>query len=273
MDVSWLWGHARTDFYHCKKTIELPLKKPHASAHPTDLLDLCKRATPDCHLNPLLFNGHMQTAWTVLKSQRCPIHYKRHIFTSDHRSYPGSFAVDFVTQTPTKPEDEVSNLPPRTTFFSDSEFEALASDDDTPVLIALHGLSGGSYELYLRHVLAPLVGEEEIQRSGRPWQALVVNSRGCARSELTSGYMFNAKSTWDIEQVVKWARKTWPNRPLFGVGFSLGGNILTNVRMLRINHTRDAQELRLISHRAVCRRARRQVRAQGRGSRFKPVEP
>jgi len=195
--------------------------------------------------------------YSVLKGQHCPIHYKRHVFTSDHAAYPGSFAVDFVTQASTPPDQENSNLPPRTTFYSEDEFNALQSDDDTPVLIALHGLSGGSYELYLRHVLYPLTGEEEVARSGRPWQALVVNSRGCARSKLTSSFMFNAKvkcqedrfrnvkistvvlrisltcrikSTWDIRQVVAWARRIWPNRPLYGVGFSLGANIITNVR-------------------------------------------
>ncbi len=31
---------------------------------------------------------------------------------------------------------------------------------------------------------------------------------------------------------MNWARETFPNRPLFGVGFSLGACILTNVRTL-----------------------------------------
>lgn len=195
MDVSWLWGHARKHFYHCQKTISVPLKTPNGSSQPVDLLSLCQDVTPECYLNPLLCTGHLQTMYSVLKGQHCPIHYKRHVFTSDHTAYPGSFAVDFVTQTPTAPDKEDSKLPPRTTFFSEDEFNTLRSDDDTPVLIALHGLSGGSYELYLRHVLYPLTGEEEVARSGRPWQAIVVNSRGCARSKLTSGFMFNAKVT------------------------------------------------------------------------------
>ena len=64
-----------------------------------------------------------------------------------------------------------SNLPPRTTFFTDAEFDEYCSqDDEKPLLIALHGLSGGSHEEYLRCVLAPLVDAG--------WDALVVNSRG-----------------------------------------------------------------------------------------------
>lgn len=58
----------------------------------------------------------------------------------------------------------------------------------------------------------------------------MVNSRGCAKSAVTSTILYNARATWDIRQVVKWLRKTFPNRPLFAIGYSLGGNILTNVR-------------------------------------------
>lgn len=47
-------------------------------------------------------------------------------------------------------------------------------------------------------------------------------------SKITSSVLYNARATWDIRQTVKWLRKTFPNRPLFGVGFSLGANIITN---------------------------------------------
>jgi predicted alpha/beta-fold hydrolase len=91
------------------------------------------------------------------------------------------------------------------------------------MLIVLHGLSGGSHEVYLRHAVGPLVlGEGN-------WEACVVNSRGCANSQVTSGVLFNGRATWDVRQVVEWARETFPNRPLFGLGFSLGANIITNV--------------------------------------------
>jgi predicted alpha/beta-fold hydrolase len=101
-------------------------------------------------------------------------------------------------------------------------------------LICLHGLSGGSYETYVRHVLAPLVEETPLGKkagglSGGEWEALVVNSRGCAGSRITNSFLYNARATWDVRQTVKWAREKWPRRRLFGVGFSLGANILTTV--------------------------------------------
>ena len=90
------------------------------------------------------------------------------------------------------------------------------------MLVTLHGLSGGSHEIYLRHVLHPLIADGN-------WEACVINSRGCAQTKISTGVLYNARATWDIRQAIKWLRKTYPNRPLFGIGFSLGANILANV--------------------------------------------
>ena len=127
--------------------------------------------------------------------------------------------MDFVTSTKSDVVDET--LPPRTTLYTKDEFANIASDDSKPMLITLHGLSGGSHEIYLRHVLAPLVADGN-------WEALVVNSRGCAMSEITTPILYNARATWDVRQTIKWCRETFPNRPLFAIGYSLGANILTN---------------------------------------------
>lgn len=48
------------------------------------------------------------------------------------------------------------------------------------------------------------------------------------------GYSDQIKTRWltrdsPPSQVVKFLSKTFPNRPLFGLGFSLGANMLTNV--------------------------------------------
>ncbi|KAL1311081.1 hypothetical protein AAFC00_001290 [Neodothiora populina] len=217
MDLSWIYGHARVAFHHAKKTVVLPTK----SGEKTSLEAICKEVTPPCYLNPLLFNGHLQTAWTAMKSEGPRIIYKRKIFESYDPRFAGIYTVDFVTHTPAEVDDET--LPPRTTYYSETELAELeaGSDDDKPMLITLHGLSGGSHEIYLRQVLAPLV------RDGK-WEAVVVNSRGCAMSEITTGILYNARATWDMRQTVEWCRKKFPNRPLYAIGYSLGANILTN---------------------------------------------
>jgi uncharacterized protein len=216
VDLSWILGHARISFTHAPNTIKLTTK---AGAH-VPLSDLCEKTTPPCYLNPLLFNGHLQTAWTAVKNQDAPIIYKRKIFESDEQTCPGTFAIDFVVHSPSPKDD---TLPERTTYFTEDESGSIGSLDSKPMLVTLHGLSGGSHEIYLRHVLAPLVTKEG------GWEACVVNSRGCAMSKTTTPFLYNARATWDVRQTVKWLRKTFPNRPLFGIGYSLGANILTNV--------------------------------------------
>ncbi|KAI9149288.1 putative esterase [Paramyrothecium foliicola] len=208
------FGHATLDFTHAKTPRALTEK----NGNETDLLKICEKTMPPCNLNPLLFNGHLQTMWTATKPHGPQVYYRRKLFEADHSVYKGTFSVDFAVE-PFEGEDP--DLSRRTAYFSDEQLQSLPSDDNKPMLVVLHGLSGGSHEVYLRHAIAPLIESKE-------WEVCVVNSRGCARTKITSGVLYNARATWDIRQVVRWLRKTFPNRPLFGLGFSLGANILTN---------------------------------------------
>ncbi|KAK3902604.1 Alpha/Beta hydrolase protein [Staphylotrichum tortipilum] len=209
------FGRAHIAFTHSPS----PLTLQRRDGTSTDLLKVAEASTPPCQLNPLLFNGHLQTMWTAVKEHGPPIHYRRRVFDADHPTYHGTFTVDFAVD---PHHDTDASLPPRTAHFSEEAFAGIGSDDSRPMLLVLHGLSGGSHEIYLRHAIAPLVMD------GGNWDVCVVNARGCAQSKVTSGVLFNARATWDFRQVVKWARQTFPNRPLFGLGFSLGANILTN---------------------------------------------
>ncbi|KAL9116535.1 MAG: hypothetical protein Q9187_006940 [Circinaria calcarea] len=218
MDLSSFLGHAKTNFHHHSTPVSLTLKD---GGPPQSLSDICKAVTPPCHLNPLLFNGHLQTFWTAVKSQDILVYYKRHLFSAEDPAYRGTFAVDFVVPPYNGAEE---GLPPRTTSYSAEDFADIGSEDSKPMLITLHGLSGGSHEIYLRHVLEPIFNAG--------WEACVINSRGCAMSKITSSVLYNARATWDMRQTVKWLRQKFPNRPLFAIGFSLGANILTNVRTI-----------------------------------------
>lgn len=236
--LSWVRPNGRISFFHAKdnKLILTKSTRKSGATEQTTLVDVCREATPEtCQLNPFLLNGHLQTAWTVMQHDNVPIYYKRKMFVADSAMFTGQFAIDFVVRPyDMPPEGELtdqarmytqpSGLPPRTSFYTQEELTALPSDDDKPMLVVLHGLSGGSHEVYLRNVLAPLVADGS-------WEACVVNSRGCAQTKINSGVLYNARATWDARQSVKWLRKTYPNRPLFGIGFSLGANILANVRV------------------------------------------
>ena len=211
---SWLPGRAKTRFTQH----EQPLLVRDGKNRLETLPDFCKAATPPCYLNSWLFNGHLQTLWTVLKDRDIPIYYKRVVFQADELEYTGCFAVDFTVPAF---NEHGGSLPPRTAFFSKEEEASLGSDDKKPMVIVLHGLSGGSHEAYLRSVIEPLIAAD--------WECCVVNSRGCAMSQVTSPMLYNARATWDVRQFVKWARRRWPQRRMYGLGFSLGANILTNV--------------------------------------------
>jgi predicted alpha/beta-fold hydrolase len=205
---------ARPSFYHSTNTIPLQTRTGVLS-----LADFSKPVFTPFYFNPLLFNGHLQTFWTVAKwTDPYPIHYSRKHLINPNDG--GHFAVDFVVD---KEGPTSEGLPPRTRHMTLEESANLGSDDDKPMLVALHGLTGGSHELYLRSVLAPLVTPE------MGFAACVVNARGCALSKITTGQLFNACFTEDVRETVKYLRKVYPNRPLFAVGFSLGANILTNV--------------------------------------------
>ncbi|VUC37621.1 unnamed protein product [Clonostachys rosea] len=209
--MEWL-GKAKINFIHSTSPIELQYQ----NSQRTDLLHICEQSVPPCNLNPLLFNGHAQTCWAATEHEAPPIYFKRKIFQSNDEKYRGSFAVDFVVS----PFTGVDNtLPERTILYHDDE--PIDSDDTKPQLIILHGLTGGSHETYVRHCIAPLSEDEN-------WDICVINSRGCAQSKLTSGVLYNGRATWDIRQVVQWYQKNFPKKLLFGLGFSLGANILTN---------------------------------------------
>lgn len=211
------------------------------------LVSICRAATPGrCFLNPFLFNGHLQTFWTVINCDDVLIHYKRRVFESEFSAHSGQFSVDFVVKPYEDIEDDETSilkekyclppsLPPRTSFFKNAELSALPSHDNKPMLVALHGLSGGSHELYLRHAIAPLV------KDGL-WEACILNSRGCSQTKINTAFLNHARATWDIRQTIRLLRKLYPNRPLFGIGFSLGANILANVFPILV-----------MAHQATCR--------------------
>lgn len=184
--MEWL-GRAKINFTHSPSPAELQ----ETDGSKTNVLKIVEQSVPPCQMNPLLFNGHIQTIWTATKQHGPPVYYRRKLFQAEDKTYEGTFAVDFVTE-PFEEEDDT--LPPRTVYYGEEEAENLGSDDDRPQLVVLHGLSGGSHEIYLRHCIAPLVADKR-------WEVCVVNSRGCAMSPVTSGVLYNARATWDFRHV------------------------------------------------------------------------
>lgn len=93
--------------------------------------------------------------------------------------------------------------------------------DETPTLVLLHGLTGGSHESYIRSLI------ETVTRDYR-YRCVVFNARACANTELTSAQLYSAAWTEDLRVAVKHIRKTLPEAKLMSIGFSFGSNILMN---------------------------------------------
>ena len=91
---------------------------------------------------------------------------------------------------------------------------------DAAVLILLPGLGGGSQDHYVQHMAA--------QARAAGLRPVVFNSRGTGGGPVTSPQFYSAGFTDDLQAVVDHVRRRYPDARLFGVGWSLGANILLN---------------------------------------------
>lgn len=89
---------------------------------------------------------------------------------------------------------------------------------ESPVLILLPGLTGGSDDTYVRHML--------LQARSKGWRVVVFNSRGCGNSPVTTAQFYSASFLGDISAVVEHVGSRYPRANLYAVGWSLGANIL-----------------------------------------------
>jgi len=147
-----------------------------------------------------LFNGHLQTAYAVVGdfSAIDKVVYDRKLLRLKDG---GTIGLDF---TPPTSEQVLS--------------------DETPIVVILHGLSGGSHESYVRAILSPVIAP--VEEGGLGYRGVVVNFRGCAGVTLTTAQLYSAGHTDDIRQALMYLSYLYPKAPLLGVGFSLGANVL-----------------------------------------------
>jgi len=96
----------------------------------------------------------------------------------------------------------------------------------SPRVLALHGLEGSSYSVYVQGFLATAVR--------RGWRGTALNFRSCARDPARLSRMlptrrprlYHSGETSDADFVIETLARREPGVPLFAVGASLGGNVL-----------------------------------------------
>ncbi|KAF8894594.1 AB-hydrolase YheT [Infundibulicybe gibba] len=103
--------------------------------------------------------------------------------------------------------------------------DASKAKDDVPIIVVNHGLTGGSYEAYVRAILGPAC--TPVEEGGLGYRAVVVNFRGCAGVPITSPQLYSAGHTDDLRQALAFISNLYPKAPMVGLGFSLGANVIT----------------------------------------------
>lgn len=140
---------------------------------------------------PWIFNGHLMTILGVIFRSLPEVLFQRVLLPVD--DHGGTIAIDWHTQ----------------------------PNQGQPVLLVLHGLTGGSDNEYIRWMILSAYSKLNIC-------CVVVHARGCGRSQLTSPRSFCAADTNDLRAAAKYIReKIGSETPLFAVGYSLGAGILT----------------------------------------------
>lgn len=139
-----------------------------------------------------VWNPHAQTVLSAMRTLTCRAKYDRQpIITQDG----GTVALDWFQ--PRGPDKIPS---------------------DAPIVLILHGLTGGSGEGYCKWMCSSI--------AAKGWRSVVLNYRGCAGLELTSPTLYCASFTDDVHLAVEEIHHQFPNARLFAAGYSLGSLIL-----------------------------------------------
>ncbi|CDK28347.1 unnamed protein product [Kuraishia capsulata CBS 1993] len=243
------WGFRNTVHAHYSNdTVKLASKDSEKS--PVSLDELIKNNVPEfvngarANFHPLLFNGTLQTMYLSKAdySKVYQVNYGRKIieFPGEDADYPhltsGQTTADYAIL-PLESREEFKakcaetlpegypRLHPRTRYLTEDESKALDKDwasNDHDIVIINHGLAGGSHEPAIRGVV------EKLFDHGKGMNVVVLNSRGCCRSKITTPELFSGFSTDDIRYFVDKIHKAYPTKLIYLMGFSFGGLLVAN---------------------------------------------
>jgi predicted alpha/beta-fold hydrolase len=200
-----LWRRALRNpvvLFHASKTCNIRYKSPLTKQIKTMSLDkMIDLACPSLthkgknvfFAHPFLLNGHLQTVWA-----------------SVFASHFGKKRVQF--------ERELINTPDGGVVALDWTKRPTTSKR-VPLVFICHGLTGGSHETYVQDFV--LAAKEY------GYESVVMNFRGCSETPVESPQLYSGSWTADVELSVKHIQERIPGVVLFGIGFSLGSNVIT----------------------------------------------
>lgn len=102
--------------------------------------------------------------------------------------------------------------------FLDLDWLQTEAPQGTPLLVLFHGLEGSSRSHYAIGLMRAL--------AARGWLGVVVHFRGCSGAPNLLARAYHSGDSDEIDWILHWFKAAVPNRPIFAVGVSLGGNAL-----------------------------------------------
>ncbi|PRT56282.1 hypothetical protein B9G98_03902 [Wickerhamiella sorbophila] len=153
---------------------------------------------------------------------------RRFMFTDDGAQVSLDYALDkpdlkqWDEDVKYAPQEGLPRYPVRTRYLKPAETAARDNPKETrPLVIHLHGLTGGSHESYVRSTIVAIREHNDVEN-------VVLTARGCNRSPIISPQLSCPLWTNDLRYYLSLVKSTQPNRRIYAVGYSLGAAVLAN---------------------------------------------
>lgn len=98
--------------------------------------------------------------------------------------------------------------------------ETPAVDNIKPIVVIFHGLEGSVESPYVKGIM------EAVREKG--WIGVMMHFRGCSHEPNRLARAYHSGETSDADYVIDLIACRYPEAPLFAVGYSLGGSVLTH---------------------------------------------
>ncbi len=98
------------------------------------------------------------------------------------------------------------------------EIDVYEADTDQPIVALFHGLEGSTDRYYIANLMRLLKDEG--------FSSAALNFRGCGSRMNDQPRFYHSGETQDYRTFFKWISETYPDKEIYAVGFSLGGNAL-----------------------------------------------
>jgi predicted alpha/beta-fold hydrolase len=98
------------------------------------------------------------------------------------------------------------------------EVDVCIQDSEKPIVALFHGLEGSTDRYYIANLM------RELKKVG--FSSAALNFRGCGSRMNKQPRFYHSGETQDYRAFFNWIAETYPDKEIYAVGFSLGGNAL-----------------------------------------------